>query len=129
MTVTKSNRTTQERRARLAAEFRARLVAELAPGGSAARDSLVDNAVSCYVEIAELTSRFLRARAGASDMERCSRARSTLVRTLAVLGVTPKSASEANVSPKLDDWLRDWRARKKPNGEANPAESGPDDES
>jgi hypothetical protein len=123
--VTGNNLAAQERRVRLAADFRARLVADLAPDGSAARDALVDTAVSCYVEVAELTSRFLRARARGSDMERCSKARAQLSRVLGQLNVAPKSEIEPNAGPSLESWLQNWRTKQKPHDGPIPPDPGP----
>lgn len=107
--VTVNARATRERRERLAASFRERLAAELgADGSSVARDALAEVAVGSFVEISELTARFLRGRASDAAMSRLSSARLSLTRALRLLHVAAAPSSEPPGEPKggIADYLR-----------------------
>src|SRR6266581_8672741 len=78
---------TERRRRALADEFRASLLAEIGPVGySVIRRALVENAVSAYVEVSELSARFQRGRATESALTRLGLARGQLTRALRLLG-------------------------------------------
>ena len=101
----------RERRMRLATEFRAALVEQLgvAPE-TAVRAALIDAAVSCYVEIQELSTLFLRAKASIAQQRQLGLARGQLARLLACLGVasaaTPSQEAESvDTAPSPADWL------------------------
>jgi len=83
---------TQGRRATLAAEFKAKLLAELGPGvSSASRDAMISAAVSAYVEVVEVSALFLSNRAKPSARGQLSIARGQLQRALRSLGVIDKN--------------------------------------
>lgn len=112
---------TRERRERLAAEFRARLRAELgnAPP-SASTDGLIDVATSAYVQIVELSARYNRALANPKHVQALSLARGQLSRALILLGRasynpedTPQAEPAEPGAPRsLAEWTERWRARK-----------------
>jgi hypothetical protein len=91
---------TRERRARLAATFRARLAAELGPDGSSVgRDALIEAAASAFVEVAELSARFLQGRASDAAMGRLGLARGQLTRTLRLLQVIERDSASEGEGP------------------------------
>lgn len=84
------------RRMKLAADFRARLIAEIKdknPGAS--RGALIDLAVSSYVQASELSDRFLSGRATPSQVSQLSIARGQLQRALRSLGVIDRDDDDA----------------------------------
>ncbi len=103
-----SFRAAQARRRKIADDFRARLMAEVGPGASIAREALIDTAVSAYVEISETSARFLHCRASGDSLARLSIARGQLTRTLRLLGVAPNNAADdADTPPRggIQDYL------------------------
>jgi hypothetical protein len=102
----------EARRMALAEQFRARLDAE-ALGSGIAREALIDSAVSCYVEISELSTRFMRGRASEKDQQRLGLARGQLYRLLRALGLVAcapddggPSAPNGTGAESLADWAR-----------------------
>lgn len=84
------------RRMKLAADFRARLIAEINDKNpSASRGALIDLAVSSYVQASELSDRFLSGRATPSQVSQLSISRGQLQRALRSLGVIDRADDES----------------------------------
>ena len=118
-----NTRATQARRRKLADDFRARLLAEIGPGKSIAREALIDTAVSAYVEIVEISARFIHCRASGEAMSRLSIARGQLQRTLRMLGVAPHNAGDDPDTPPrggVADYMR-MRGERETDAEGNDA--------
>jgi hypothetical protein len=109
--VVESRARAQRERAAMAANFQARLRAELVPDGSITQEMLILSASSAATEISVLSRKFLQCCATTPELARLGKARGELSRTLRLLGVAPKGESEPNAGPKLDDWLKDWREK------------------
>ncbi len=95
-----NQRRAEARRRALAADFRARLLADLEARGIAlgiGQDALVDAATSCYVEIQEVSQLFLRCKASGKQLTQLGLARGQLARTLRLLGLAhdPSSSVDA----------------------------------
>ena len=84
--IVQNQRAAQARRRALAAEFRARLQTEAA-GGGIGRDTLIESAVSAYVEQSELSAGFLRGNASTTAIARLHLVRGQLARFLRLLGL------------------------------------------
>lgn len=104
----------EARRSAIAEDFRARLTAELGPSDSVAREALIDAATSAYTEIKEISSLFLRCRAGDAAMSRLSLARSQLTRALRLLApAASRSSDGSGGQPK--GGIADYLAGRVPN--------------
>jgi len=79
--------------------FRVKLLAELGPGDSASRESLVQVAVSCYIEIAELSASFLTGHQRAKGRVQLGLARGQLQRALRSLGLIDRDEADASSDP------------------------------
>lgn len=129
-TVIGNRRESEARRERVAAEFRARLLRELAPevAASAAGSALVDAAVGAHVEISETNARFLRGRATPAALSRLNLVRSQLLRTLRALGLLaaisgdPSDPMESPSEP-LSSWVGALKAAANASADTSSAES------
>jgi hypothetical protein len=89
-----------ERRSRLAADFKAKLLAELGPGiSTASRDALTSAAISAFVQMTELTATFLGNRASPRDRRELGLARSELRRCLRSLGLIADRSDNDDDAP------------------------------
>lgn len=126
--VMESRARAQEERAAMAADFRARLTRELTMDGSMAQEALVLSATSTFVEVSVISQRFVRCYANSAELERLHRARMQLSKVLAQLGLTRESEPEPPDEPKVNEWLKGWKTRRKANGRPNAPQSRPSDE-
>jgi hypothetical protein len=103
---------TLARRTRLADEFREQLRRDL-PTPTAAQSALIESAVICRVQIAELSTRYLQGRLGNLESTRLSLARGQLSRLLKQLGLVGGSAEPEENEPgaALAEWARQRRER------------------
>lgn len=91
-----ASRATAERRAALASDFRARLLAELGGGPlPASRAALAECAVSAYTQMTELSARFTRANATPRAQQALAIARGQLQRALRALGLVENDTDDA----------------------------------
>jgi hypothetical protein len=125
-----SKKVSVERRTQIATDFRARLLAELGPDdGSVAREVIVDVCVSAFVECKVLSGRFLGCSATASDMDRCSRTRGQLLRTLEQLGLVREEGAGGSGAPsdepRVSTWLESWKTRRKAQDDGKASRSVP----
>jgi hypothetical protein len=94
-TVRRLRREKAERRTRLATDFRAQLLLQVAPAvTSASTQALVDACVSAYVEMTELSASFLNGRASPKDRERLGLTRGQLQRCLRSLRLIDAAEDE-----------------------------------
>ena len=99
---------TTERRGRIAADFRAKLVAELGEvNPTASRGALVELAISAYTQATELSAAFLAGRASPGQVAQMSIARGQLQRALRSLGVIDRDADAATPAEKLAAFQRE----------------------
>ena len=111
--VVQAARAAEARRRGLADGFRARLEAALAQRGATGaveQDALLAISVSCFVEVQEISSQYLRAKAGRKALVRLQICRSELRRCLRCLGLVSTDANEPSEprEQSLADW---WRER------------------
>jgi hypothetical protein len=117
--VMRVKREAQERRQRIASDFKARLLLELGPGElPASRASLVEAAVSAHVQMVELSSQFLRINATPRAVQQLTICRGQLQRALRALGLVARADDPE--PPPVGDLLAPYRAARKESDAAEP---------
>jgi hypothetical protein len=123
-TVAANARAAEARRRAIAAEFRERLLAELGGGVlTITQEALIVAATSCFVEITEGSTLFLRAKASIQQQRQLALSRGQLQRLLASLGLVAGAteaadadgadAPPAGATPEeRNAWCKDYIARR-----------------
>lgn len=112
---------TATRRAKIAAEFREKLVLEVGENNlSASRLALIDSCVSAYVMTSELSTLFLAGRANPQQVGQLSISRGQLSRCLRSLGVIDRTSAEVEAVPSVDELLAPFRKAKEIDAQQDP---------